>query len=191
MVQLPWSDFFKKKTPNYNVFGPLTRCKSNVDQDEWPCVKKWMCLFSWYIRLNWTVLKNIKIKFDHSFVFFCCHLPFPNKIFHRKFFITICSLPYALAFFFYHNISFAWVSYHKIRWAMSMDNVSLEICFLGTLNSMVILTFFFLGLNRSGSGTNSTTNHKFCMGSRRLYGPWCKQPLNRLVILKRFKVDGS
>jgi hypothetical protein len=36
------------------------------------------------------------------------------------------------------------VSHRKIRWAMSMDNVGLEICLLGTSNSMVTLTFFSL-----------------------------------------------
>ena len=126
--------------------------------------------------------------------FFCLLLlssSLPQENISSKILYNNMFSPIRPCLFFYHNISFAWVSYHKIRWAMSMDNVSLEICFLGTSNSMVILTFFFLGLNRSGSRTNSTTNHKFCMGSRRLYGPWCKQPLNRLVILKRFKVDGS
>ena len=24
--------------------GPLTKCKANVDQEEWPCTKKWMCI---------------------------------------------------------------------------------------------------------------------------------------------------
>jgi hypothetical protein len=28
------------KTINYEVYGPLTRCKLDVDQDEWPCVKE-------------------------------------------------------------------------------------------------------------------------------------------------------
>ena len=32
LVQLPWSNFLKKSI--YKVFGPLTRCKSNVDQEE-------------------------------------------------------------------------------------------------------------------------------------------------------------
>ena len=33
--------FFPK--PLYRFFGPLTTCKPNVDQEEWPCTKKWMC----------------------------------------------------------------------------------------------------------------------------------------------------
>ena len=29
----------------YKACGPLTSCKVNVDQEEWPCTKKWMCWF--------------------------------------------------------------------------------------------------------------------------------------------------
>jgi hypothetical protein len=32
--------------------------------------------------------------------------------------------------------------HHKTRWTMSVDNVGLKICMLGTLDSMVTLTFF-------------------------------------------------
>ena len=34
-----------------------------------------------------------------------------------------------------------------------------------------------LGINRSGPGTNSTTNHKFHMALRQLHGPRCQQPV--------------
>ena len=27
------------KKPIYKAFGPLARCKLNVDQEEWPCTK--------------------------------------------------------------------------------------------------------------------------------------------------------
>ena len=45
MVRLDGPTFmirFLKKTI-YKVFGLLTRCKLNEDQEEWPCTKKWMC----------------------------------------------------------------------------------------------------------------------------------------------------
>ena len=42
--------FLKKLV--YKAFGPLTRCKPNVDQEEWPCTKKWMCSFFKYLRKN-------------------------------------------------------------------------------------------------------------------------------------------
>ena len=52
MVQLDglisFKNFIKKKTI-YKVFGPLTRCKLNVDQEEWPCTQKWMCFFNIYM----------------------------------------------------------------------------------------------------------------------------------------------
>ena len=57
--------FLKKSI--YKAFGPLTRCKSNVDQEEWPCIKMWMCwLFLIYARKGQFCQK---FKFDHSLVF--------------------------------------------------------------------------------------------------------------------------
>jgi hypothetical protein len=50
-------------------------------------------------------------------------------------------------------------SHRKICWTMSVNNVGL--CLLGTLNSMVALTFFSLGVNQSDPRIRSTTNHKF------------------------------
>ena len=47
-----WSNFhgpISKKKSIYKAFGPLTRCKSNVDQEESPCTKKWMCWFFYYM----------------------------------------------------------------------------------------------------------------------------------------------
>ena len=29
----------------FMVHGPFTRCKPNVDHEEWPCTKKWRCWF--------------------------------------------------------------------------------------------------------------------------------------------------
>ena len=66
------------------------------------------------------------------------------------------------------------LSHRKIHWIMSVDNVSLELCLLRTLNSMITLTIFFLGVNRCGPGTRSTTNHKFYKALGQLHGPWCK-----------------
>ena len=42
-----WSHFhcqFYEKY-NYKAFGPLTRCKQDVNQVKWPCTKKWTCSF--------------------------------------------------------------------------------------------------------------------------------------------------
>ena len=57
---------------------------------------------------------------------------------------------------------------------MSVDDVGLQICLLGTSNFMVTLTFFFRDINWSGPGTSSTTNHKFYRALGWLHGPWCK-----------------
>ena len=68
------------------------------------------------------------------------------------------------------------LSHRKICWIMSMDNVGLKICLLGTSSSMIILTFF-LGVNQSGPRLSSTTNYKSYMALGWLRGPWCKDPL--------------
>jgi hypothetical protein len=68
------------------------------------------------------------------------------------------------------------LSHHKTHWTMLVNNADLAICLLETLNFMITLTFS-LGVNRSGPGTSSTTNHKFYKALGWLHGPWCKQPL--------------
>ena len=43
-----WSNFHglvSSKKLIYEAFGPLTRCKTNGDQEEWPQTKMWMCVF--------------------------------------------------------------------------------------------------------------------------------------------------
>ena len=71
MVQLPWSSFLIKSI--CWAFGLLARCKPNVDQEGWPCIKKWMC---WFVKVveKWQFWKknkekNLKFKFDPSLVF--------------------------------------------------------------------------------------------------------------------------
>ena len=54
VVQLPWSSFLTKSI--YKAFGPLARCKPNVNQEEWPCTKKrmrWFCLIHVPKRRVW------------------------------------------------------------------------------------------------------------------------------------------
>ena len=64
------------------------------------------------------------------------------------------------------------LSHRKNHWTMLVDNVGLIIHLLGTLNSVVTLTIFFLlGLNRSGPKTSSTANHEFYMALGQLHGP--------------------
>ena len=60
----------------YNVFGPLTRSKPNVDQEEWPCIRSERVDFYLYVCPKRAVLKK-KFKFDLSLVFSC--LPPKNE----------------------------------------------------------------------------------------------------------------
>ena len=84
---------------------------------------------------------KIKIKFDHSLVFSCLHLLFPINNF-IKFSILITFL-YHKSCLFLHEHLFC-LSHCKTCWIMLEDNVGLEICLLGTLNSVITLTFFSL-----------------------------------------------
>jgi hypothetical protein len=53
---------------------------------------------------------------------------------------------------------------------------------LGTSNSVVTMTFFSVGVNRSDPEMSSTTNNRFHRALGRLHGPWCNQPLTQLAI---------
>ena len=114
-----------------------------------------------------------KIKFDHR-VFSCLHLLFPRnhfiKILLQQHFSHmgpyLCTIEHLFC-----------LSHCKTPWTMSMNNVSFKICLLRTLDSMVTVTFFSFGVNRSGPGTSSTTNRNFYKALGRLHGRWCKQPL--------------
>ena len=59
----------------YKAFGPLTRCKLNVDQEEWPCTKKWMCWFFFIYALNGQFWKEF---FFSSLTILLCSLLFAS-----------------------------------------------------------------------------------------------------------------
>ena len=133
-----WSNFSRKLI--YKAFGPLIKCKPNVDQEEWPCTKI-ECVEFFRICTKHEVLEEKKFKFDHYLVFSCLHLLFP-KTNSLKVDYTIISLPWVLAFL-YWSTSFA-SSTTKPVGPSSMDNVGFKIMFWGTPNSMVTLALFSL-----------------------------------------------
>ena len=47
MVTITWSNSLKIYI--LKAFGPLTRCKPNMDQGKWPCTKKWLFQFLQYM----------------------------------------------------------------------------------------------------------------------------------------------
>ena len=67
----PWPNLRKKYKYESKASGPLTGCKPNVDQEEWPCTQKWMCWFFLNICPKSAILK--KKKFEHSLHFSCLH----------------------------------------------------------------------------------------------------------------------
>ena len=90
-----WSNFHDPiclKNPVYKAFEPLTRCKPNVDQEEWPCTKKWMCL------LFDTCPKRVVLKEKIQVWLFSCLLlsssSFPPKK-SLRFYYNNVSLPWA------------------------------------------------------------------------------------------------
>ena len=141
MVQLPWSSFLKNQFmkslgPSLGVNWMWT--KSNDHAPESECVE-----FFLSICLERTILKREKtkekLKFDHSHVFYCLPLLFPKN--YSKCIITIflCHVP--CIFLPEHLFC---LSHCNTRGTMSMDNVGLKTRLLGSSNSMVTLTFFFL-----------------------------------------------
>jgi hypothetical protein len=174
MGRFPWSDFFKKKLV-YKVLGSLTRCKPNVDQEEWTYTKKWLCWFSLIYVRKMIVLKR---KINKVWPLSCLHLLFPNKNSLNFYYYNILmSWAHAPALC-YQTTSFA-SPQRKTRWTMSVDNVGLKICLLETLDFMVTLTFIvFLDVIQNGPKTSSTTNHEFYRALGRLHGPWCKRSLS-------------
>ena len=76
---------------------------------------------------------------DHTFVFSCFYFLFlkrkSSKTYHTNIF-----LPLSPGLFLLEHLSC--LSHCKTCWTMSLDNVGLKICLLGTSHSTVTLTFF-------------------------------------------------
>ena len=71
MVYISWSEFLRNWFTK--SLGPFTRCKLNVDQEEWPCGKKWMFFFN---TCSKRAIFEKNLKFDCSFVFSWASLVF-------------------------------------------------------------------------------------------------------------------
>ena len=88
--------------------------------------------------------KRIVMKKKSSLTILLSSLAFifssPPQINPLIFYYNNISLPWALAFFLPEHLSC--LSHHQTRWTMSVDNVDLKICLLGTSNFMIALTFF-------------------------------------------------
>ena len=104
--QTSWSNLhvrFLKKTI-YKAFGPLIRCKPNVDQEEWSCTKsEIMCWILEYMS------KKDSLKKNSSMTIFCLLLSsssLPPKISSLNIIMKIflCHGPLPL---FYENTCFA------------------------------------------------------------------------------------
>ena len=174
VVQLPWSSFLTKSI--YKAFGPLARCKPNVNQEEWPCTKKWM---RWFCLIH--VPKRRVWKKVHVGPLCCPLFPkrFPLKI--------QCN-----------NISWPWGPWpfstrapllppppqnpldHINAWRRP-SNMSFGDLKLHGHSNYFPFSFFPLDANRNDRGTSSTTNQKFyrALGRRRFHhhGPGWKQPM--------------
>ena len=62
----------------YKASGPLTRCKPNVDQKEWPCTKKWSC---WFFFLIYVQKAQFCFQKKSSFTILLSSLVFASLIF--------------------------------------------------------------------------------------------------------------
>ena len=126
----------------FKAIGPLAGFKLNVDQEEWHAPES-KCADFFSIRpkafgkLNWKIYRYI---LSGQFLVFCCNRFLSFKIkYHWTFTTTI--------FLYYGPLHFPTrapllPSHRKTSWTMSVHNVGLIICLLGTSNSMVSLTDF-------------------------------------------------
>jgi len=71
MALFPWSGSLKKSIDK--TFGPFTRCKPNVDQEEWILHPKVNVFSIFDICPKNDVLDFVKIKFVHLIVFSSLH----------------------------------------------------------------------------------------------------------------------
>jgi hypothetical protein len=81
-----------------------------------------------------------KLKVDHSFVISCLRLLFPPNFFFIQLLLYLYFSTMGPCLFLPEHLFC--LSHPKTHWPMSMDNVGLQICFSGTWNSMITLTFF-------------------------------------------------
>ena len=101
MVQLLWSNFFFKSI--YESFGSLTRCKLNVDQEEWKWPKN-ECVGFFNMPKKAVLEEDKKFTFNQYIIFSCLDLFFPLKNITWKIIITtfLCHGPLP---FFYQSTS--------------------------------------------------------------------------------------
>ena len=126
----------------YKAFGPLTRCKSNLDKEEWHAPKVNMLISLVYAQ-NGQFPKRKKFQvwpfFLSSPVFIFSS---PKKISLKKIRLYYhCSVMGPCLFLLDYLFC---LSHRKTGWTMSTGNVGLKICLLRTSNSMVTLIFFSL-----------------------------------------------
>ena len=121
------------------------------------------------------VLKCKKFKFVHSLHFSFFHLLFPNKSFIQAL-IFLCMGPC----FCFTKAPFC-LSHRKTHWTMTLDNLGLQTCLLGTSNFTLTMTFFSSVQTEVVSWSVSIANHSFYRALGRLHNPWCNQPLTRFV----------
>ena len=134
-VQHPWSSFLKNQF--YTAFGPLTRCRPNLDQEEWPCTKS-ECADIFNICPKKAVLENKQFQVWPFFYLLLSSSSLPLKKF-IKIFCNFIALPMGPCLFLLEHLFC--LSHRKTRWTMSADNVGLKICLLGNSSSPVTLTF--------------------------------------------------
>ena len=106
----------------------------------------------------------ITFKFDHSLVFSCLHILFPNKNIHKNFIGTtffamgpcLCVLEHLFC-----------LSHHGTQWTMLVDNI------VWGPQTPWSLWHLFLGVNWSAPGMSSIANHQSYKAFKQLHGPWC------------------
>jgi len=134
MVQLLCSDFFKDIS--LQSLWSLSRFKLNVIQEEWPCTKVNVFIYFKIYAQKGSFEKSLSLIILLSAPSLSLKYIFHLDVLLQCDFFLMCPCLFLLEHFFC-------LFHYKTCWVMSLNKLGLEICLLGTSNSMVSLTFFF------------------------------------------------
>ena len=153
---LPWSDFLENQLTK-PLGSPLGVNQMRIKRNDHTPKSAYSDLFFKYMSQNNSFEKKEKINI--FFGFSCLHFLFSKEIFIKNTYVKTFLYHGALVFFLLEHLFY--LSDHKTRWTMSVENLDLEICLLGTLNFMITLAKKISWCKPKWSRMSSSTNHMF------------------------------
>ena len=122
--------------------------------------------------------KKAVLRRRNSSLTFSCLLLSSSFLPPKKFYLHQSLLYHSSTFFLLEHLFC--LSHRKTRWIMSIANVGLKICLLGTSNSTITLTFF-PWCKPKWSQDEFNSQSQILQGMGQLHGPWCKHPMMSVI----------